>query len=125
MELENVVEIEVEMKEAGPQGKPGLSAYEVYLEAGGTLTEVEWLESLKGEKGEQGPQGEKGKAFTYEDFTEEQLKELTGPQGETGEDGYTPVKGIDYWTSEDQESIKTDLENYVDKQLGVIEDAYY
>ena len=32
----------------------------------------------KGDQGEQGIQGEKGDAFTYEDFTEEQLKALKG-----------------------------------------------
>ena len=31
--------------------------------------------------------GEKGDSFTYEDFTEEQLKDLIGPQGDTG---YSP-----------------------------------
>ena len=58
MELENVAaEIEVEMQESGPpgeQGPPGLSAYEVYLVNGGTLSEKEWLESLKGEPGPPG-----------------------------------------------------------------------
>ena len=29
----------------------------------------------------------KGDAFTYEDFTEEQLEALRGPQGEKGEKG--------------------------------------
>lgn len=125
MDLENVAEIEVEIQEAGPQGKPGLSAYEVYLANGGTLTETEWLDSLKGETGKEGPQGiqgEKGDPFTYEDFTEEQLQSLTGPQGE---DGYTPIKGEDYWTSEEQQSIKGDLETYINEQLGVIENGTY
>ena len=134
MDLENVAEIEVEIQEAGPQGKPGLSAYEVYLANGGTLNETEWLDSLKGETGKEGPQGiqgEKGDPFTYEDFTEEQLQSLTGPQGESGKDGTngidgkTPVKGEDYWTSEDQQSIKGDLETYIDEQLGVIENGTY
>ena len=31
--------------------------------------------------------------------------EFTVPQGETGDDGYTPVRGVDYWTEADQESI--------------------
>ena len=86
MELENVAEIEVELQESGPageQGPPGLSAYEVYLVNGGTLSEKEWLESLK---------------------------------GDTGKEGYTPVKGEDYFTEEDIASLKiptkvSDLEN--------------
>ena len=35
--------------------------------------------------------GEKGDSFTYEDFTEEQLKDLIGPQGNTG---YSPHVNI-------------------------------
>lgn len=35
----------------------------------------------------QGAKGEKGDAFTYDDFTAEQLEALRGPQGEAGEDG--------------------------------------
>lgn len=134
IDLENVAEFEIELQEAGPQGERGLSAYEVYLENGGTLSEIEWLESLRGETGATGPegkQGEKGDPFTYEDFTEEQLKDLTGPQGPAGQDGTngidgkTPIKGTDYWTEEEQNIIKTDLKNYVDEQLGVVENAYY
>ena len=101
VELEQVATMDLDIKESGPpgeKGEPGLSAYEVYLNAGGTLTETEWLESLKGE---------------------------AGKDGEKGEDGYTPVKGKDYWTAEEQQEIKTDLQSYVDKQLGVIENAYY
>lgn len=41
--------------------------------------------------------GEKGDAFTYSDFTEEQLAKLKGEKGDTGQDGYTPKKGIDYF----------------------------
>mgnify|MGYP004537323389 CR=1 FL=1 len=42
---------------------------------------------LKGSKGDTGAQGPKGKAFTYDMFTEEQLKALTGPKGEQGVPG--------------------------------------
>lgn len=34
------------------KGRDGESAYETYLRLGGTLTEAEWLLSLKGEKGD-------------------------------------------------------------------------
>ena len=64
----------------------------------------------------QGDKGEKGDAFTYEDFTPEQLATLKGEKGdpftysdftpeqlaalkgEKGEDGYTPKLGVDYVT---------------------------
>lgn len=118
MELENVAEIEVEIQESGPageQGPPGLSAYEVYLVNGGTLSEKEWLESLKGE---------------------------TGGPGADGKDGYTPIKGKDYFTEEDIASLNiptktSQLENdsdfttkkYVDDSIAaaittVLEDEY-
>ena len=53
--------------EQGPKGDPG----------------------VQGEKGIQGP---KGDAFTYSDFTEEQLESLKGPQGPKGDTG---AKGED------------------------------
>lgn len=40
-----------------------------------------------GERGPAGPTGPKGDAFTYEDFTPEQLAALTGPQGPAGPAG--------------------------------------
>lgn len=41
----------------------------------------------QGPQGEIGPQGETGKAFTYEDFSPEQLEKLKGEQGKTGISG--------------------------------------
>ena len=41
----------------------------------------------QGIQGETGPQGPKGDAFTYADFTPEQLEALKGPKGDTGEQG--------------------------------------
>lgn len=96
MELENVAEIEVEIQESGPageQGPPGLSAYEVYLVNGGTLSETEWLESLKGETGSEGAAGKDG------------VDGKDGVNGVDGKDGYTPVKGVDYFTEEDIASL--------------------
>lgn len=42
----------------------------------------------------QGPEGKQGE---------------TGPQGEAGPAGYTPVRGTDYWTTEDQQAIVSDV----------------
>ena len=33
----------------------------------------------------------------------------TGPQGDPGADGYTPVKGTDYWTAADKSEIVDDV----------------
>lgn len=41
------------------------------------------------------PKGDKGDAFTYEDFTAEQLEALRGPQGETGPAGEPGKDGED------------------------------
>ena len=49
--------------------------------------EIELPAGPKGEQGPQGPQGETGPAFTYDDFTSEQLESLRGPQGEKGISG--------------------------------------
>ncbi len=62
---------------------------------------------LKGDTGEQGPkgdtgatgeQGPKGDAFTYDDFTAEQLDSLKGEKGDTGDagtDGVSPRVSLD------------------------------
>ena len=47
----------------------------------------------QGPQGETGPQGPKGEAFTYSDFTPEQLEALTGPQGPKGDTGATGPAG--------------------------------
>lgn len=54
--------------------------------------------------GPQGPKGDKGdKGDTG----------ATGPQGDPGKDGYTPVRGKDYWTEADKAEIKS----YVDTAI--------
>lgn len=77
---------------------------------------INWLQWMKRELQEAidngdftGPRGERGEAFTYSDFTPQQLAALTGPAGEKGADGKTPVRGSDYWTAEDQQAIVTDV----------------
>lgn len=63
----------------GKDGENGASAYEIWLAAGNTGTEADFLASLKG------ADGEKGDAFEYSDFTEEQLASLKGEKGEKGD----------------------------------------
>lgn len=61
---------------SGPQGKDGLSAYEVAVKNGYIGTEEEWLINLKGEKGDQGQQG------------------IQGEKGEQGEQGIQGIQGV-------------------------------
>ena len=58
--------------ETGPQGEQG----------------------IQGLQGETGPAGPKGDAFTYSDFTSEQLESLKGPKGDKGETGPQGEQGI-------------------------------
>lgn len=92
----------------GPQGEQGLpgqdgadgkSAYDIWLELGNTGTYEDFIASLKGTKGDK---GDKGDAFTYADFTAEQLEALKvkGDQGIQGERGEKGDKG-DAFTYED------------------------
>ena len=77
------------------QGAEGKSAYEVWLDAGNTGTEQDYLNSLKGATGDAGYTPIKG--IDYFD-------------GQNGKDGYTPQKGVDYFdgtNGTDGRGIKT------------------
>lgn len=67
----------------GPQGPQG----------GQGIQGIQGEKGEKGDKGDTGAKGDKGDAFTYADFTAEQLESLTGPQGEQGPKGDTGEKG--------------------------------
>jgi hypothetical protein len=75
--------------ETGPQGPQGEKGETGETGAKGPQGET-GPQGPQGETGPQGPQGEKGETGE------------TGPQGPAGK---TPVKGTDYWTPADQESI--------------------
>ena len=61
----------------------GKSAYAIAVAHGFKGDEQAWLDSLRGPKGDPGV-GSPGKAFTYEDFTPDQLAALKGPKGDPG-----------------------------------------
>lgn len=81
------------------EGTRGFNNYELAIQNGFEGTEEEWLASLKGDAftysdfteeqlaGLKGPKGDRGLPFTYSDFTSEQLAELKGDKGDTGEKG--------------------------------------
>lgn len=87
-------------------GKDGYSAYEVAVKNGFEGTEEEWLASLKGEKGEKGDTGATG---AKGDKGDAGAKGETGEAGTPGSNGYSPVKGTDYWTDADRAEILEEL----------------
>ena len=128
------------MEEIPPSG--GVSATHSWNGTVLTITSASGTSSadLKGEKGEKGdtgdagPQGEKGETGDKGEVGPEGPAGPTGPQGPQGEkgdtgatgsqgpkgvkgdpgsDGYSPVRGKDYWTSSDIAEIKS----YVDEAI--------
>lgn len=80
----------------GPQGEKG--------DVGETgLQGIQGEQGPKGDPGEQGPQGEQG---------------IQGPKGETG---YTPIKGVDYFTIEEIDSILQEAKNYTDNEIATFD----
>lgn len=77
----------------GPQGKQGIQGPEGPIGPQGE-------QGIQGVQGIQGERGEKGE---------------TGPEGPAGANGYTPIKGTDYFTTADKNEIvglvKEDLTN--------------
>ena len=61
--------------------------------------EIEVIQGEQGPQGEVGPQGPAG---------EQGPMGPEGPAGEKGEDGYTPVKGVDYFTEEELKELLYD-----------------
>ena len=84
-----------------PTGENGLSAYEIAVANGFEGTEAEWLASLVGPQGPAGPKGDTGETGAQ------------GIQGKPGNDGYTPIRGTDYWTDNDIAEIKGYVEEAI------------
>ena len=78
--------------ERGPAGSPGIQG-------------PQGIQGERGPAGPQGPQGERG---------------IQGPAGASGSDGRTPVKGTDYFTNTEINSIKSELKTYIDTEIGNI-----
>ena len=77
----------------------------------------------KGEKGDKGDTGEQGIQGIQGEQGIQGLKGDTGEKGDKGEPGYTPIRGVDYWTESDQEAISADLDSKIaDKQDKLIFD---
>jgi hypothetical protein len=126
-ELKGVIEdnsfnVIVQITESGPrgsQGPPGIDGKSLEFHWNGTQlgvrvegeSEYQYVDikGPEGERGPQGPKGDKGESAyehwlsldnvgTINDF----LLTLKGEKGDKGDDGYTPVRGVDYYTDADK-----------------------
>ena len=69
------------------------------------------IKGPRGEAGPQGPQGPKGDTGATGETGPQ------GPAGAAGKDGYTPVKGTDYWTADDIAAIQS----YINEKATVLQ----
>lgn len=91
----------------------GYSAYDVAVQNGFEGTEEEWLESLIGNGIESvALNSDYSLTINFTDGTSVTTISIRGEKGEKGDKGDkgdTPIKGVDYWTSEDKNEILTEL----------------
>ncbi len=67
----------------------------------------------KGDKGDTGPQGIQGIRGEKGDTGAQGPQGERGDTGAKGSDGYTPIRGTDYWTEEDKAEIKAYVETAI------------
>ncbi len=77
--------------------------------------EIVFKTDIPGPKGDTGPQGEPGPTGA------DGAQGPQGPQGPAGADGYTPQRGVDYWTSADVEEVVTQAVEIVLNRLPAAE----
>ena len=64
----------------------------------------------KGDQGERGEKGETGATGPKGDKGDQGETGPRGPEGPAGADGYTPIKGTDYFTEADKTELVADVE---------------
>ena len=97
---------------AGPQGQKGdTGAQGPQGERG--IQGAQGPQGIQGETGPAGPQGQKGDTGAQGPQGIQGKQGPQGPKGDTGAAGYTPVRGVNYWTDEDIAQIKS----YVDDAI--------
>lgn len=67
------------------------------------------IKGEKGDKGDKGNTGDKGDTGLQGIQGVQGEKGEKGDKGDTGQDGYTPQRGVDYWTNTDKTEIVTSV----------------
>lgn len=88
----------------------------------GTLLPMTFPTPKDGEKGDKGDPGAAGKS-PYDIAVDNGFvgTETEWLESLKGADGYTPVKGTDYWTTDD----KAEIQSYIDSQIGGVLNGSY
>lgn len=104
-----------ETGDTGPQGEQGPKG-----DTGATGPQgeqgIQGPQGPKGDTGETGPKGDTGDTGPQGPAGPQGNP---GPQGQPGTDGYTPVRGTDYWTAADQAQIVQDVLGALSMAEGV------
>ena len=82
---------------------------------GKTVTIKNGSKGSTGSKGDKGDKGDTGATGAKGDKGD---TGAVGANGQPGNDGYSPVKGVDYWTAADQNAIKKDVNAYIADELA-------
>ena len=118
--------------DTGAQGEPGKDGKDGAPGADGTSATHSWngtvltitsasgtsSADLKGEKGDKGDKGDTGAQGVQGIQGEKGDKGDKGDTGAAGADGYTPVRGTDYWTAADKAEIVNDTLAALPKWTG-------
>lgn len=97
--------------EQGPRGEKGDMGDPMRIDATGLAEEISAYDAEA--KGFAFLATDSGNVYIKNSDTSGDWSDPVGFQGPAGEDGYTPVRGTDYWTEEDISTIKS----YVDEAI--------
>jgi len=96
----------------------GVNVVSVFLTNGESAT-FEVRNGKRGEKGERGEQGYIGRPGDEGPQGEPGPQGERGEKGEKGDSGYTPQRGIDYWTEEDKAEIVKSVDAFTKEETMI------
>lgn len=97
--------------------KPELEGFATQEYVDEQIETIELTPGPQGPKGDKGDQGEQGPAGA------DGAQGEVGPEGPAGADGYTPVKGVDYFTDEDIAALNIPAQPNYQYQINMIEEG--
>lgn len=105
----------------GTNGKDGISVTHSWNGTTLTITSASGTTStnLKGDKGDTGATGPKG------DKGDQGIQGPKGDTGATGANGKTPVKGVDYWTTVDQDEMVQQVIELLEGEADITKEITY